>query len=186
MNRPEDIEIHPKTNEVFICLSNNAKKLDFHGSILKISEDKNDPLKFKSATFLMGGKTLSCPDNIVFDSRGNLYVATDISGRRIGKYPYTDFENNGLFVVPAKAPMRDKLFKSPVLQMMLSLLGFIFQRMKKLFSCQSNTLENLVNQQAPLQAIGRQDLNLKFLAPQSYNFKARHFKTSTYFKFSLM
>ena len=102
MNRPEDIEIHPKTNEVFICLSNNAKKLDFHGSILKISEDKNDPLKFKSETFLMGGKTLSCPDNIVFDSRGNLYVATDISGKRIGKYPYTDFENNGLFVVPAE------------------------------------------------------------------------------------
>ncbi|CAN0602076.1 unnamed protein product, partial [Ectocarpus sp. 12 AP-2014] len=38
LNRPEDIEIDPITGSVFVSLTNNYDKNDFHGSILKIEE----------------------------------------------------------------------------------------------------------------------------------------------------
>ncbi|MEL6916923.1 MAG: alkaline phosphatase PhoX, partial [Bacteroidota bacterium] len=38
LNRPEDIEIDPLTGSVFVSLTNNYGKNDFHGSILKIEE----------------------------------------------------------------------------------------------------------------------------------------------------
>jgi hypothetical protein len=36
LNRPEDIEIDPITGHIFVSLTNNKSKRDFHGSILKI------------------------------------------------------------------------------------------------------------------------------------------------------
>ena len=101
LDRPEDIEVHPKTGDIYICLTNNKKKGNYHGSILKISESSKSALKFTSETYYPGGKEFSCPDNIVFDSRGNLFISTDISGSKMGKAPYKKFKNNGLFVVPA-------------------------------------------------------------------------------------
>lgn len=103
LNRPEDIEIHPQTGEVFIALTNNKKRGDMHGSILKISEKDNDhaSTEFSASTFLFGGEEsgLSCPDNLAFDSKGNLWISTDISGSAMGKAPYKSFGNNGIFVV---------------------------------------------------------------------------------------
>lgn len=102
--RPEDIEIHPLTKDVYITLTNNKPKNNFHGSILKISENNSDhnALSFKSETFVLGGEStkFSCPDNLAFDQKGNLWMVTDISGSAIGKTPYTSFGNNGLFVIP--------------------------------------------------------------------------------------
>jgi len=103
LNRPEDIEIHPKTKDVYITLTNNKKKGDMHGSILKISENNNDhsSVEFQHETFKFGGdlSKFSCPDNMAFDQNGNLWLATDISGDAIGKSPYKSFGNNGLFVI---------------------------------------------------------------------------------------
>ncbi len=104
-NRPEDIEIHPKTGEIFVALTNNKKKGDFHGSILKIQENNNDPgsLTFESETFLLGGleSNISCPDNMAFDQNANLWITTDISGKALGTAKYKKFGNNGLFVIPS-------------------------------------------------------------------------------------
>lgn len=108
LNRPEDIEIHPHTGDVFIALTNNKKKGDFFGSILKISETNGDHSAetFKAETFLFGGEKvgMSCPDNMAFDHNGNLYISTDISTRQIAKGVYKPFGNNGLFVVPSAGP----------------------------------------------------------------------------------
>ncbi len=108
LHRPEDIEINPITKDVFISLTNQKKKGDFHGSILKISEtDANhSSLTFKHETFIAGGENsgFSCPDNMVFDKNGNLWLVNDITGNAIGKAPYTAFGNNGLFIIPAKGP----------------------------------------------------------------------------------
>jgi secreted PhoX family phosphatase len=102
--RPEDIEIHPKTKDVYITLTNNKPKGNFHGSILKLSEKNSDhsSLEFKSENYLLGGEEakFSCPDNLAFDKNGNLWMVSDISGSSIGKAPYEKFANNGLFVIP--------------------------------------------------------------------------------------
>lgn len=104
LNRPEDIEIHPHTGEVYVALTNNKYKNDYYGQILKLKEtgDDHSALTFKSESFLMGGELskLACPDNLVFDKNGNLWVSNDISGYAIGQKEYKSFGNNGIFVIP--------------------------------------------------------------------------------------
>jgi secreted PhoX family phosphatase len=104
LDRPEDIEIDPITGHVLIALTNNKPKGNFMGSILKlISDDNNhESLSFSHETFLAGGEEtgFACPDNLVFDPKGNLWFTTDISGSAIGSEPYKAFGNNALFVVP--------------------------------------------------------------------------------------
>ncbi len=104
-NRPEDIEIDPLTGDIIIALTNNSKKRDYHGSILKISEKNNqyDALSFTSEIMLTGGKEskFTCPDNLCFDLSGNLWLTSDMSGslmNRRGPY-YPNFKNNGLYVL---------------------------------------------------------------------------------------
>ena len=106
LNRPEDIEKAPITGNVFISLTNNKTKGDFHGSILKIEEGNNehDSLYFSASVYMAGGggNGFSCPDNLAFDLSGNLWMTTDMSGSVMNKEegPYMDFKNNSLFVIP--------------------------------------------------------------------------------------
>jgi len=106
LNRPEDIEIDPISGNIFISLTNNKGKDDYHGSILKIEEDNGafDALTFKASTYIAGGEEngFSCPDNLAFDMAGNLWITSDMSGSAMNKEdgPYMPFKNNGLFVIP--------------------------------------------------------------------------------------
>lgn len=106
LNRPEDIEIDPITGNIFVTLTNNKTKNDFHGSILKIVETNGafDALTFKASTFKAGSieSGFSCPDNLAFDMSGNLWMTSDISGSSMNKAdkPYMPFKNNSLFVIP--------------------------------------------------------------------------------------
>lgn len=107
LNRPEDIEIDPITGHVFVSLTNNKTKNDFHGSILKLEETNGefDSLTFKATTFKAGGEEsgFSCPDNLAFDLSGNLWMTSDMSGssmNRPDKPYYIPFKNNSLFVIP--------------------------------------------------------------------------------------
>jgi len=111
--RPEDIEINPKTGEVFVCLTNNTPVGNYHGSILKISPRDGDhgAEDFVAQDFLVGGNDFSCPDNLAFDSSGNLWFATDISGGAMNKAPYEKFKNNGLFYVPMSGREAGKVFQ---------------------------------------------------------------------------
>ncbi|CAL2060896.1 PhoX family protein [Tenacibaculum sp. 190524A05c] len=106
LNRPEDIEIDPITGNIFVTLTNNKDKGDFHGSILKIEETEGafDSLTFKASTYIAGGEEngFSCPDNLAFDLAGNLWMTSDMSGSSMNREdkPYIPFKNNSLFVIP--------------------------------------------------------------------------------------
>ena len=113
--RPEDVEINPITKDVFISLTNNKKKKNYHGSILKISEDAKNhtSLSFKAETYILGGTDsgISCPDNLAFDRKGNLWICNDISGRAVGTDEYKSFGNNGIFVIPTQGKNAGKLIQ---------------------------------------------------------------------------
>lgn len=106
LNRPEDIEIDPITGDIFISLTNNKGKDDYHGSILKIQESNGqfDSTTFDASTYKAGGEDngFSCPDNLAFDFSGNLWITTDMSGNAMNNedQPYMPFKNNSLFVIP--------------------------------------------------------------------------------------
>ncbi|MCI5072403.1 DUF839 domain-containing protein [bacterium] len=106
-DRPEDVELDQDGN-IYIALTKNGQTNNPHGSILKMTEDNNDPLSlsFKHETFIAGGEKtgFACPDNIEFDPKGNLWFTTDISGHKVGKGDYKAFGNNGLFVVLKEGP----------------------------------------------------------------------------------
>ncbi|MCO4792866.1 MAG: DUF839 domain-containing protein [Bacteriovoracaceae bacterium] len=114
-DRPEDIEIQPGTANVFVALTNNKRKGNYHGSILRISEKDGDflSMEFSANDFVVGGEKsgFSCPDNLAFDKNDNLWMVTDISGGSIGKPPYESFGNNGLFYIPMKGPNSGKAFQ---------------------------------------------------------------------------
>ncbi len=104
-DRPEDIEVHSKTGEIFITLTKNPHAENKYGSILKISEsDDYDSIEFKVSTWISGGLNsgLACPDNLCFDKMGNLWVTVDMAEKHIGTEDYKRFGNNGLFHISVK------------------------------------------------------------------------------------
>lgn len=117
LNRPEDIEIDPITGHILVALTNNKKKKDYHGSILKIEETKGafDALTFKATTYLAGGEEngFSCPDNLAFDMAGNLWMTSDMSGSSMNRAdkPYMPFKNNSLFVIPRHGKEAGKVIR---------------------------------------------------------------------------
>lgn len=115
MDRPEDIEFDPLTGNVLVTLTNNKTRKNFYGSILKIMEDNNDPgsLTFKHDTFLAGGPEhgVACPDNMVFDPKGNLWFTNDMSGGDVNKGAYEGYGNNSLFVFLRSGPNQGKVIR---------------------------------------------------------------------------
>lgn len=113
LDRPEDIEVDPKNGDVYVALTNNKAKGNYHGSILKIKERDKKDLKFKHETFKSGGAAngFSCPDNMVFDKNGNLWLTSDISGGSIGKGAYAGFGNNALFLIPRRGKQAGEVIK---------------------------------------------------------------------------
>ncbi len=113
--RPEDIEIDSLTGHIFVALTNNKTTNNYFGSILKIIEPKNNyaSSRFEHEVFLTGGPKsgLSCPDNLAFDKKGNLWITSDISGGNINRGIYKGFGHNGLFVIPRKGKNQGQLLQ---------------------------------------------------------------------------
>lgn len=103
-DRPEDVEISPFDKTVFIAHTNNDKHGNFHGHITRFIEGGDDlgALTFDFEIFAAGGKQsgFSAPDNLTFDSLGNLWTVTDMSSSKLNTGIYTHFANNGMFVIP--------------------------------------------------------------------------------------
>lgn len=107
-NRPEAIAIDPIDRSVVVALTNSRKRGDDFGSLLRLMEDHGDPAaeKFSTSVLLAGGAAsgLACPDNLIFDAHGNLWVTTDMADEAMGRPPYESFGNNALFFVPRQGP----------------------------------------------------------------------------------
>ncbi|MFD2169138.1 PhoX family protein [Tumebacillus lipolyticus] len=107
-DRPEDVEISPFDNTIFIAHTNNDNHGNIHGHITRFFEQDDDlgALEFDFEIFAAGGRQsgFSAPDNLSFDSNGNLWTVTDISGSSINKGVHAHFGNNGLYVIPTIGP----------------------------------------------------------------------------------
>src|ERR671917_152351 len=105
LDRCEDIEVHPKTGQVYAALTNNALHGNFYGQIIRMTEANDDPEseEFAYEVFAAGGPQtgFASPDNLLFDNHDNLWVITDISSSSLGSGIYETFKNNGAFVVPS-------------------------------------------------------------------------------------
>ena len=115
--RPEDLEVHPVTQSVYIAFTSFVSVTDqlFStrlGELWRIDEEGNDPeaTTFKWSRFVASGGVpgrggFAQPDNLMFDDAANLWVCTDMSPLGINNdaFPEGAYRNNGLFVI-ATAP----------------------------------------------------------------------------------
>lgn len=108
VDRPEDIEVHPRDGSVFVALTNNTGHGNFHGQIVRLYEKDGNVAAtgFSWDIFAVGGPQsgFSSPDNLIFDNDGNLWMVTDISSSRVGKGIYGFQGNNGLFFFRTSGP----------------------------------------------------------------------------------
>lgn len=136
MDRPEDIEVNPVNEKVYIVCTNNVdrgkegksgpdksnpRSDNKHGHIVELIETGNDhaATTFTWELFLVCGdpadpetyyagfpksqvSKISCPDNICFDAKGNLWIATDGQTKTLKLH-------DGFFAVPTEGPERGKL-----------------------------------------------------------------------------
>ena len=104
VDRPEDLEVDPIDGSVLIALTNNSYHGNFYGQIVRLEEAKDDPaaLTFSWSIFATGGPQsgFCCPDNLLFDDAGNLWVTSDVSEVVINQGIYAFLGNNALFYFP--------------------------------------------------------------------------------------
>lgn len=112
-DRPEDIEIHPRTGEIYIAFTNNSNHGNYFGQIVKLREEEDNWASeaFRWEIFAAGGPQsgFSSPDNLVFDPYGNLWMVTD-SGTGEGTI-YDFLGNNGMFFFPTEGPDVGQAFR---------------------------------------------------------------------------
>ncbi|MBM7649619.1 secreted PhoX family phosphatase [Bacillus ectoiniformans] len=114
-DRPEDVEISPFDKTVFIAHTNNSDHGNIHGHITRFLESNDDlgSLTFDFEIFACGGRQsgFSAPDNLTFDSGGNLWTVTDISSSSVNKGVHSTFKNNGVFVIPTIGQQEGEAFQ---------------------------------------------------------------------------
>jgi secreted PhoX family phosphatase len=115
MDRPEDVEVHPIDGSIFISMTNNSKHGNFYGHIVRLFErDGNHAAEeFSFEIFATGGPQsgFAAPDNMAFDSAGNLWVVTDISSASMNSGIYKTFGNNGVFYIPTSGSNKGEAYQ---------------------------------------------------------------------------
>ena len=132
MDRPEDVEPSLRSGRIYVACTNNTSRAgdagrraqpppaNKDGHVVEMIPTNGDHTAdtfswnlilicgdASSAGRYFGGWTgpvspISCPDNVAFDSEGNLWVSTDGQPAAIGL-------NDGLFKVPVEGPERGRV-----------------------------------------------------------------------------
>lgn len=129
VDRPEDIEVHPRNKDVYAALTNNSKHGNFFGQIIKWTEKDGDAaaMTFVWGIFAYGGPQsgFASPDNLVFDAYGNLWMVTDNSD--LGTNPIKAFHgNNAMFFFPTEGPSMGKAYRFAVGPVEAEMTGPVF------------------------------------------------------------
>jgi secreted PhoX family phosphatase len=114
LDRPEDVEVHPIDKSVYLALTNNDRHGNYYGQILRFVEEDPASEHFTFEVFAVGGPQsgFACPDNLLFDSKGNLWVFCDMSSDKLNKEGvYKPFKNNGGFFIPTNGPHKGEAFQ---------------------------------------------------------------------------
>jgi len=118
--RPEDLEVHPTDGSVFIAFTSTAGRarslwVNRYGEVWRLVEDGGDVTsrRFRWSRFAAGGpnedgrggRVFTQPDNLLFDSGGDLWVACDMSSNTVNADPdFGAFGNPGVFRIPVRGP----------------------------------------------------------------------------------
>jgi secreted PhoX family phosphatase len=112
VDRPEDLEIHPFDGSVFIACTNNSDHGNYHGQIVRLT-DEPAGTTFDWQIFATGGPQsgFTCPDNMVFDAKGRLWLCSDVSDMSVGRGIYEFMGNNSVFYVSTEGADRGQVYR---------------------------------------------------------------------------
>jgi uncharacterized protein len=124
--RPEDVEVHPHDQSVYIAFTEAATAPDtlfplVHGEIWRLVDaDDGSGTRFTWMRWKAGGpndsthagQIFAAPDNLSFDRAGNIWLMSDIrSDRQNADARYTAFRNNGVFFLPTAGDRAGMVFQ---------------------------------------------------------------------------
>ena len=139
MDRPEWIASHPKLDSVFVSLTNNVQRgsgdnvsadaanprnHNLYGHIVRIDEADPAAMNFGWEVFALAGSKedggtidgdiYACPDGMLIDDRGVLWVQTDIADRQLNSGDYAKFGNNQMLAVDVSTGETRRFLAGPV------------------------------------------------------------------------
>lgn len=139
MDRPEWIATHPDSHDIYVSMTNNSKRgrdgepdkdaanprndNDF-GHIVRIVEDDATSKKFDWDIFILAGDKghgatingdlYANPDGLMIDTRGVLWVQTDISASKLNTDKFAQFGNNQMLAVDPNTGETRRFLTGPI------------------------------------------------------------------------
>jgi len=139
MDRPEWISVQPDSQDVFVSMTNNSRRGkegkptanaanprndNRFGHIIKLMEQDATSLDFTWDVFALAGDEAeqstingdryANPDGLMFDSRGVLWLQTDVSASKLNTGEFAQFGNNQMLAVDPHTGETRRFLTGPV------------------------------------------------------------------------